>query len=317
MRILADAVVTVGSRTFVVEWKGSGAAAPVTAAAEQARRRASAAGRSAIPLVAVPFMGPVGRQRCEEAGVAWLDLSGNARIVAPGVRVLVDGRPNRFKRRGRPSTAFAPKSARIARWLLVHADTSTTQRELANATGMDEGFTSRIVAKLEEDHLIVRSPDAGIRPRDPGLLLDAWSETYDFSKHQILRGHVPARSGGSLLRQLAEALRDRSVRHAATGLAAAWLLSRFGGFRLVSMYVLDRPAPDLLARLGFREEASGANVWLVIPNDEGVLHGSADRDGVACAHPVQVYLDLKAHPERATEAADRLRTDVLKWSTRA
>ena len=27
-----------------------------------------------------------------------------------------------------------------------------------------------------------------------------------------------------------------------------------------------------------------------------------------CVHPVQVYLDLKDHPERASEAADKLRT---------
>lgn len=310
-------MVTLGSLTFVVAWKGSSATAPVSVAVDHVRRYASAIDKSAIPLVAVPYMGPVGRQRCEEAGVAWLDLSGNARVFAPGVRVLVDGQPNRFKQRGRPSSAFAPKSARIARWLLMHPDKPTTQRELANATGMDEGFTSRIVAKLEADDLIVREPNGAVRPREPGLLLDAWREAYDFSKHRVLRGHVPARSGDALLHQLADALRDHGARHVATGLAAAWLLTKFAGFRVVTMYLLDRPAPDLLDRLGFRDEARGANVWLVVPNDEGVMHGSADRDGVLCVHPVQAYLDLKAHPERAKEAADRLRADFMKWSAHA
>jgi hypothetical protein len=189
------------------------------------------------------------------------------------------------------------------------------QREIAQATGMDEGFTSRIVSRLEEDNLIVREPDGAIRPRDPDLLLDAWREDYDFSKHQVVRGHVPARSGDELLRRLANGLQGQHVQHAATGLAAAWLLTRFAGFRLVTMYVTERPAPEVLDRLGFREEERGANVWLVVPKDEGVFHGVDDHDGAACVHPVQAYVDLKDQPERAKEAADHLRTELLTWRT--
>ena len=310
----ADAVIKLAGATFVVEYRGSGATAPISAAIEQVQRSASAVGRRAIPLVVVPFMGPVGRRRCEEAQVAWLDLSGNARIFAPGIRVLIEGQPNQFKSRGRPFSVFAPKSARIARWLLMHPRQPMAQREIAQATGVDEGFTSRIVSRLEEDDLVAREPDGGIRPRDPDLLLDAWREDYDFSKHQIFRGHLAARSGEEVLRLLAGGLQGKRVRYAATGLAAAWLLTRFAGFRLVTMYVAERLAPKVLESLGLREEERGANVWLVVPKDEGVFQGAGDRDGVVCVHPVQAYLDLKDQPERAKEAADHLRTDLLKWN---
>jgi hypothetical protein len=64
-------------------------------------------------------MGDVGKRICADAGVSWFDLSGNANIVAPGLRILIEGRPNKFGRGGRPSSAFAPKSARIARRLLI------------------------------------------------------------------------------------------------------------------------------------------------------------------------------------------------------
>ena len=309
----ADAIIELAGVTFIVDWKSSGATAPVSAAVERVRRNAPTMGRRAIPLVAVPFMGPMGCRLCEDADVAWLDLSGNARIIAPGIRVLIDGRPNQFKSRGRPFSAFAPKSARIARWLLMHPRQPMAQREIAQATGMDEGFTSRIVSRLEKENLLFRGPDGTIRPKDPELLLDAWREGYDFSKHQIFRGHVPARSGEELLRNLAGGLQGQRVKHAATGLAAAWLLTRFAGFRLATIYVLERPVPEILERLGYREEARGTNVWLVVPKDEGVFHGAADRDGVACVHPVQAYLDLKDQPERAKEAADRLRAELLKW----
>jgi hypothetical protein len=312
-RIPVDAVIDVGGRAFAIEWKAVGTAAPVATAAEQVRESARQVGPEVIPLVAVPFMGRVGREQCEEAGVGWLDLSGNARISAPGIRVLVEGQPNRFKRPGRPSSAFAPKSARIARWLLLHPHRPMSQRELAQATDMDEGFTSRIVAKLEDDELISRHENGAISVRDPDLLLEAWGEDYDFSRHRILQGHAPARSGDALLGQLSGRLREEGIPHAATGLAAAWRMTQFAGFRIVTLYMSEGPGHTALERLGIREDAQGANVWLVVPNDQGVFHGAADWGGVRCVHPVQVYLDLLAHPERAREAAEQVRREYLNW----
>lgn len=307
------AAVAVAGFEFAVQWGSSGAAATVDSATALAVERAGAAGAKVIPLVAAPFMGDVGRERCAAAGAAWLDLSGNALIMAPGLRIRVEGQPNRFKRPGRPSSAFAPKSARIARWLLMHAGEALTQRDVARATGVDEGHTSRIVSRLEEDDLVERATDGGIRARDPDLLLDAWREDYDFAKHDIRRGHVAARSGEALVRRLGEAFGQAGVDHAATGLSAAWLMTRFAGFRLATVYVAEHPTDDLLRELGFREETAGANVWLVVPNDQGVFHGAAALDRVRCVHPVQAYLDLLAHPERAKEAAQHLRAERLSW----
>ena len=308
-----DALVDLGGARFVIEWKGSGAAAPVAGAAEQVRRYAGGSRGRVIPLVGVPCMGAAGRVRCEAASVNWLDLSGNARIVAPGLRVVIEGKPNRFKSRGRPASAFAPKSSRIARWLLVHPEQAATQREIAKATDMDEGFTSRIVSRLERDALVVRDTSGAIRVRDPDLLLDAWKEDYDFSKHLILSGHVPARSGDELLGTLVGRLRKEAIPYAATGLAAAWLLTRFAAFRTVTVYAAEGPGSDVLARLGVREADQGANVWLVIPNDQGVFHGAGEHGDMRCVHPVQAYLDLAAHPERAKEAADELRSRLMSW----
>ena len=298
-----DRVLRAGPFVFVVEWKNVATAASVHAAIMRVRRHAEGLERSghvgekAVPLMVVPFMGDVGRERCAEYGVSWMDLSGNARIVAPGLRILIEGKPNRYKRRGRPSTAFAPKSSRIARWLLMHPDESLTQRELARATGTDEGHTSRVVGKLLEDELIVRTNGGALRPRDPDLLLDAWREVYDFRKHLVVRGHIAARPGDALLNQLVAGLKRASVPHAVTGLAAAWCLNRFAAFRTATVYLRQELSSDVAATLSFREDARGANVWLVVPNDEGVFHGaSTTNEEIICVHPVQAWLDLHAHP---------------------
>jgi hypothetical protein len=112
--VQADLLVAVGEFNFVVEWKTTGQAAAVAMAARAAQQFAAQWKKKSIPLVAVPYMGEVGRRLCEEADVCWLDLSGNAHLVAPGLRLTIEGKPNQFKRPGRPRSVFAPKSAWIA-----------------------------------------------------------------------------------------------------------------------------------------------------------------------------------------------------------
>ncbi|MBI4832808.1 MAG: hypothetical protein HY801_14910 [Candidatus Lindowbacteria bacterium] len=299
--------------TFVVQWKTVAGAAVVAQAVSQTQEYVRQSAQKAVPVVAVPFMGKVGQEICETAGVSWMDLSGNARVIAPGVRIMVEGKPNRFIRRGRPSSVFAPKSSRIARWLLMHPDEPLTQREIARATEMDEGFTSRIIARLEKDELLIRNREGAIKPRAPDLLLNAWQEEYDFSKHRIIYGHIPARSGDILLRQVSDALADAAISYAATGLAAAWLLDHFASFRIATIYVPEEPSQDVLDNLSYHKDSRGANCWLVVPTDSGVFHGVSLHDRVRCVHPVQVFLDLKGHPERSQEAAERLRANHLNW----
>ena len=50
---------------------------------------------------------------------------------------------------------------------------------------------------------------------------------------------------------------------------------------------------------------------MVAPNDKGVFEGAEFVDGIRCVHPVQAYLDLKDHPERAAEAAEELRRRII------
>jgi hypothetical protein len=313
----ADFVITAAGRTFVVEFKQTTSAASVVFAAKKVLEQTKRMRRRGVPLVAVPLMGDVGRRACEEAGVSWLDLCGNAHITANGIRVHIEGRPNRFRSVGRPSNVFAPKSSRVVRWLLIHSDELLTQREIARATSMDEGFVSRIVARLEREGFIVRGERSAVRPRDPALLLDAWRERYQFSKHRMIQGHIAARSGDALLGSACDAFGAQGVEHAVTGLAAAWVFTHFAAFQVTTIYLAVDPSAAVLQRLGFREEARGANLWLVVPNDAGVFQGAVQKGGVRCVHPVQVYLDLKDQPERASEAAERLRGELLAWRRNA
>jgi hypothetical protein len=85
--------------------------------------------------------------------------------------------------------------------------------------------------------------------------------------------------------------------------------------------LLDEPASalDRVSRSDVLSEILRAKdeKRLALPKDEGVFHGVQEQDGLPCAHPVQVWLDLKGHPERAGEAARHLEETLLTWRSRA
>jgi hypothetical protein len=278
---------------------------------EQAAEQLKAFGKDAIGVLVVPYMSRGRAEAADKAGVNWMDLSGNAHIRAENLHVWVEGRPNELRPRGRPSSPFAPRSARVARVLLLDPDRWWRQKDLATATGLDDGNVSRIVRRLEGEQLLARRKRE-LRPRDPNLLLDAWAQDYRFDGHDILSGHI---SGGGIegARALGGMLRDQDIAHAFTGLAAAWALDKFARFRLITVYV-DGDPRDVAESIALRETDRGANVQLVGPNDLGVLDGARKPEKLRCVSPVQTYLDLLHLPERAKEAAEHLRSRHLRWS---
>lgn len=309
-----DWIIRLADAAFSIEYKQSG---KVSVVASGIRQLSEAKGhpRNTVKLLVVPFMSEPGRKRCHEAGVSWLDLSGNADITATGIHIQVEGKPNKYKKPGRATSVFAPRSSRVARVLLCHQGSTFIQRKLSEMARLGEDYVSRIVHTLESQELIERLEDGSVTVKDPGLLLDAWAESYDFSKHTSIRGHIPARSGSALLEDLSGFFSKQDINFAATGLGAAWLYTHFAAFRIVTLFVAEAVNTKALSALGFKEGKAGSNTWLVVPNDESIFWETRELEGTRCVHPIQVYLDLKGHPERAEEAMSAMRRLVLLTKT--
>lgn len=297
-------------RLLVAQVKSSARSADVAAAARQAREYAQV---GELPVVVVPYMGEAGARAAAAEGVGWIDLSGNARLRDRDLFVHVEGRPNRYPTRGRPSSPFAPVSSRLTRHLLQDPDRWWRQADLARAADLDDGRLSRLVGRLDELELLER--DGGrLRPRDPDALLDAWAADYRFDSHDVLACHVTG-SGIELAQDVTHRLTAAEIPHALTGLPAAWRLDGFAQFRLVSVFV-DGDPRTVADEVGARAEPRGANLQLIGPNDRGVFVGADMIRGSGVVAPVQAYLDLLALPERARDAAEHLRAERLSWRPR-
>ncbi|MEZ5991483.1 MAG: type IV toxin-antitoxin system AbiEi family antitoxin [Planctomycetota bacterium] len=318
---LVDALVKLGQLKFLVEYKSQSFAGRIHEAVKQLKYGGADNLQHYRPLLVVPYMGDVGKKICSEARINWLDLSGNADIrIGQKIRILIEGKPNKFKSRGRPKDLFSPAASRVVRWFLMNPEKRWQQYMIAEEVDASESYISKVVRRLIRAGEVSRDEEGRLRALDPASLMESWRESYDVGKHKVIRGSMFSRSGVELMRQLSSRLKENSVEHAMTGLAGAWLYDHFASFRTVSLYLRSQPSEELLAELGFREGDKAANVWLILPNDMGVFDGARELDGggdagrIPVVNQLQVYLDLKSHAERADEAAEHLRANHLNWS---
>jgi len=294
-------MISIQDVTFLIEYQESGNLSSVITGIRQLNN-VKVNKKNIIKTLVVPYMHELGRKYCEEAKLSWLDLSGNANITGPGIRIIIEDQPNRYKRPGRSASVFAPKSSRVARFLLYRHPDLFSQREIAEKTGLGEGYVSKIVKSMENLDLIARDESGRITSQDPIVLLDAWLEKYDFAKHKPMSGFIPARSGQELLQRIRDSLSKEGIDYAVTGLATAWLYTQYASFRTVTIYIGENFRSGLLSELNFSESDVGANAMIASPNDPSIFWNREELEGIQCVHPIQAFLDLKGQPERAQEA---------------
>ncbi len=264
-------------------------------------------------LLVVPNLTPALLAACRQAKLSAADLNGRLYLRAPGLLVelpALDGRRYRFDLE--PRNVFVGKSARIVRALLADPERPWKQSELVARTGATSGLVSRIVTHLVRQGLVARS-GSGKRHQSFQLtsrdaLLDAWAQADDFARRVTTHCfHCLDQDPVQLAHKLSDALTHHGSPFAFTQWIAAWLRHPYTQPPLVSLYVSQLPASDLLDSLGLRPVAEGGRVWFHLPVDEGVFRETRVVDNLPLVSDVQIYLDLQNTGLRGPEQARALR----------
>lgn len=112
-------------------------------------------------LIAFEHASPPARDLLRKRRISYASTSGELFLCTP--KLLVDRaavrRPTAVTgigrgRRGIPPLPFARRSARIARWLLLHRGAEPTIGDLVAATGLSRPFTSQIAAAPADEGLL-------------------------------------------------------------------------------------------------------------------------------------------------------------------
>jgi hypothetical protein len=263
----------------------------------------------ALPdLIVAPYLSPEVRLRLREAGIGYVDATGNVRVslAEPGLFIETAGADTNPNPRRRPARSLTGAKAGRIVCALCERGNAWGVRELAAATDTDPGYVSRVLQYLDREALVDRDEKSRVTCTDWQRLLRRWAEAAPIDTRGRSSLLIAPRGLSIVMRSLGE----RELHHVVTGSFAAARLAPVAPPRLATIYVED--TDDACRTLDLRETDAGANVMLIEPRDERILTAaSADDAGVRWAPPVQVVADLRSSPGRGPAEADAL----MEWMT--
>jgi hypothetical protein len=265
-------------------------------------------GEVAVPVLVAPFLSSRTRERLEERGVGYIDLTGNVRVVQdrPALFVHTTGAEHDPRREERPArTLKGAKAGRIVRALCDFVP-PVGVRELAKKARTDPGYVSRVFTLLEREDLIRRESRGPVTDVDWQGLIRRWTEDYSLFGSNHTGPYLEPRGLDSMLHNV----RNSDFWYAVTGSLGSASVAPVAPARLAVLFVDD--IEDAAERLALRPTEVGANVILAEPFDPVVYERYRELDGINYAAPSQNAADLLTSPGRGPSEAEEL----MEWMAR-
>ncbi len=254
-------------------------------------------------VVTAPFLSPEVRRRLTEKGIGFADSTGNMRLslAEPGLFIETHGAERNPEPRQRPTRSLAGiKAGRVVRALCKRI-APWGVREIAAATGIDPGYTSRLLAFLDKEAFVERGKRGRVERTDWQRLIPSWAEAAPLEKRGARFSCIAPRG----LQPMIGRLEQSNLAYAVTGSFAAGRIAPVAPARLLTLYVQD--ATTARRALGLHITDAGANVMLIEPKDEQLSQQvETDDKGVRYAELVQVVADLRTGPGRSPAEAEAL-----------
>lgn len=266
-----------------------------------------------LPIIVTQYLSPERQKQCKDAGIYFLDLSGNIFLKHEGIYIERVGYPNRFPEKRKGRGPFSDKASLILRAIMSDIGKLWGVRELAHYVKLDPGFVSRIARELESQNYIVRV-NSKIKLRDPKDILDDWARVYNFKKNKQVRYFCLARSTDEVFKMIRNANIAKEVRYGFGVQAGANLIAPYAVFNEVHLYVHDQYSIDFFVKLlKLKEAEQGANVIFLLPHyKHSVFYGKQKIGGLIVVSDIQLYIDLYNFPIRGLEQAEHLYNKRLK-----
>ena len=262
----------------------------------------------AMLVLVAPFLSVRTRERLEDSGIGYVDLTGNIRVALdrPALFIQASGAERDPHREERPvRTLKGAKAGRIVRALCDFVP-PVGVRELAGSSGVDPGYVSRVFTLLEREELIRRESRGPVTDVDWRALIRRWSQDYSLFGSNRTGSYLEPRGLGSLLRKL----RDSDLRYAATGSLGSASVAPVAPARLAVIFADDME--EAAERLDLRVAEAGANVILAEPFDPVVYERCREQEGISYVALSQNAADLLTSPGRGPNEAEEL----MDWMAR-
>ena len=266
-----------------------------------------------VPVIVAEYLSPTRRKQCQNAGVCFLDISGNVFLEYEDFYIERIGFPNRFPEKRRGREPFSDKASLILRAIFSDKEKQWGVRQLAQLINLDPGFVSRMARELEKRNYVARL-NSRIKLRDPKGIMEDWVQAYNYKKNDQLRYFYLAKESDEILDKLRQIDIPEEVQYALSLHAGANLVSPYAVYNEVHIYVPNNDAMNFFMReLKLKAVEQGENIIFLLPYyKHSVFYGKQKIKGLWVVSDIQLYLDLYNYPIRGLEQAEHLYEKRLK-----
>jgi len=258
------------------------------------------------PVMIAPYVSDRGRDLCQEFGIGFIDLEGNAFLKFDSIMIDRYGKDNRKVKIRRQKKMFTRKASWVYRTMLEHQDRSWTFTELSDGSNVSIAYVHRVIDKLEMEGFIEKRWGS-IRLKKPSDLLDEWRDVYHYDENGFEEFYCPIKEQEDIIQALRSVPLDQ---YALTLGSAATIIAPFVRSSDVHIYC-PGSLSNIINSLNLKPVEFGGVVKISDPIDEGILFNTQRIDGISMVSNVQLYLDLYNYPKRGREQAEHLREIVM------
>lgn len=273
---LGDAVLTLGSQQnvvrVVVEVKRRFDPKDVEPVVREARLLNRVAADVRLVVMA-PWLSDRSRQLLSQAGINYVDLTGDVRFVSDYPAVFIS---QRGSAKGPPWTQSAPslrgiKAGRVVR-LLADVRPPYGVLDLAKYAGVTAGYVSRLLSSLEQEDIVRRTGRGVVEDVNWRELLRRRAESYSlFTTNKVERFVSPKGAQFAL-----EAAKDLDLPATVlTGSFAAEQIIALAAPALLVLFSVQK-SEALINTAGLIPADAGANVVVATPYDPVVMERQFD-----------------------------------------
>lgn len=267
------------------------------------------------PIFCSQYLSPSIRDLCQESGLGFFDFTGNCRLVFGDVFIERAAPAARPLEKKRLRSFFAPMAGRVLRRLFNEPHRTWKVMTLAEEAGVSPATVSLLKDKLIGEEYAREQGDGFVLHR-PSRLLQAWSSQYQYKQNERLEFYA-RESQEELEKRFTEYCKQHNIEYGFTLFSAARRVAPFTrGVTQSHAYVTSSEIAARIAKaLQMKAVDSGGNFCILVPDDEDILFGRQEVDGVYVVSDIQLYLDLASHPARGEENAEYLLEQRLqpKW----
>lgn len=273
-------------------------------------------GRERMPMLIATAISPGAKEFLRKESVGYFDSGGSLFVPAKGAYLYIDKPPPKVLAKVIRSL-YSGRRAQVLLALLSHHEAWVGVQGLAAEAHVSPATASQVLTQLERfDWLESKGQGPAKRRhlREPGQLLDAWSQHIATERLPSMRRfYVPGLRADGSTNRLTQALEERGVEYAMTHEMAAQRYAPFlSSVSQVRCRLISGPAFDAaLADLNAHPVTEGANLSVLEVKSPDDLLFRQKLDGVWLASPIQVYLDLLRGEGRAKELAAHLRRERI------